>query len=351
MVKVDFDRPGLDYAWTPTHKCAGVYPEDAKFLNLCRQPVYLEEDQIVAHDPPQGDPQVDETLAYLAQNNGGFENSLPDIVSCEGQATASLVEDAPSQALEQNETGATDSVENNLEAGKDQEAGLEGDAHVEEGRQSLNDELAADKNATGSFFTSCWQGIAELYKTTFTQHRSLSDVKTMRGVDAADPELQRALLESVSLDEATQASAAEARKRLERVMDLYHAKPTPVQADGNCQFRAVSVQMYGDQGYHGALRARVVAQLKETPERYADFVHEPYDEYVKRMARGGEWGDNVTLQAASDALGTDIHILTDIAGAEYVEVHPKEKAGASQKPLCLTFLTEVHYDAAEMFEH
>merc|ERR1712187_877772 len=135
---------------------------------------------------------------------------------------------------------------------------------------------------------------------------------------------------------------------LQHVLDLYHAKAKPVQADGNCQFRALSQQMYGDENYHGDLRARVIEQLESTPERYEDFVLEPYADYVKRMARHGEWGDNVTLQAASDVLGTDIHILTDVTGAEHIEVHPIPKVfSTSQKALCLTFLTEVHYDAAE----
>lgn len=68
------------------------------------------------------------------------------------------------------------------------------------------------------------------------------------------------------------------------------------------------------------------------------------------MQREGEWGDNVTLQAASDLLGCEIRVLTDQPGAGgVVEVQPLESmTGARQRPLCLTFLTEVHYDSAEI---
>eukprot|EP00418_Pyrodinium_bahamense_P050590 CAMPEP_0179164366 /NCGR_PEP_ID=MMETSP0796-20121207/80655_1 /TAXON_ID=73915 /ORGANISM="Pyrodinium bahamense, Strain pbaha01" /LENGTH=87 /DNA_ID=CAMNT_0020866799 /DNA_START=68 /DNA_END=329 /DNA_ORIENTATION=+ len=69
------------------------------------------------------------------------------------------------------------------------------------------------------------------------------------------------------------------------------------------------------------------------------------------MERDGEWGDNVSLQAASDMLGCKIHVLTDVPGSECVELQPVEPvAGAAQRALCLTFITEVHYDAAE-FEY
>lgn len=165
-----------------------------------------------------------------------------------------------------------------------------------------------------------------------------------RGLADADAEDQA----TPELTEAIQASAAQARSRLCRVMDLFQAEAQPVQGDGNCQFRAVSVQLYGEEEHHVALRARVVQQLLACPERYAGFMPEPYDEYVKRIARDGEWGDNVTLQAMSNMLGCQINVLTDVPGAECVEVFPVTGSDAKEPPLCLTFLTEVHYDAARI---
>lgn len=131
-------------------------------------------------------------------------------------------------------------------------------------------------------------------------------------------------------------------------MNLYELKARPVQGDGNCQFRALSQQLNGTEDNHASLRARIVEQLKKEPERYQDFVYEEYSDYVKRIARDGQWGDNVTLQAASDLLGKDIWLLTDQPGAECVEVRPGQMTSdVTGKPLCLTFLTEIHYDAAE----
>lgn len=166
--------------------------------------------------------------------------------------------------------------------------------------------------------------------------------------NSEDSELEQALAVSASLQNAKEVSAAAARERLKHVMELYQATTDPVKADGNCQFRALSHQLYGDEDHHSSLRARVVRQLQERPQLYLGFVHESYSEYVKRMACDGEWGDNVTLQAASDALCAVIHVLTDVPGAECVEVCPIQKMRGSHKPLCLTFLTEVHYDSAQV---
>jgi len=166
----------------------------------------------------------------------------------------------------------------------------------------------------------------------------------------ANSELQCALLASAELHEAREKSAAEARARLARVLDKYQVKLRPVEADGNCQFRALSVQLCGDEAQHAVLRKRVTQHLRDRRERFEGYMLGEFEEYLERMERDGEWGDNVTLQAASDILSRDILVLTDRAGtSELLELHPEIASEEEQRrPLCLAFLTEVHYDAVLM---
>jgi len=99
-----------------------------------------------------------------------------------------------------------------------------------------------------------------------------------------------------------------------------------------------------------------VQQMRASPQDYAQFVDEPYTNYLDRMARDGEWGDNVTLQAASDALNRRLQVLTDVPGADCIMVYPKQLRSTEglvqqplwslQEPICIAFLTEWHYDAA-----
>jgi len=147
--------------------------------------------------------------------------------------------------------------------------------------------------------------------------------------------------------EVKAASIADARNRLKAVMELYQAKLEPVEGDGNCQFRAMAKQLYGDEAHHAALRAQVVEELRRDRSTFECFIYEPYDEYLTRLAKNGEWGDNVTLQAACNVLGCEILVFTDQPGSECLEMRPMYPTeGGPSKPLCLAFVAEVHYDAA-----
>ncbi|KAF2323007.1 hypothetical protein GH714_032732 [Hevea brasiliensis] len=81
------------------------------------------------------------------------------------------------------------------------------------------------------------------------------------------------------------------------VYGLYEVK---VSGDGNCQFRALSDQMYKSPEHHKHIRKEVVKQLKDYRSLYEGYVPMKYKRYYKKMAKSGEWGDHVTLQAAAD---------------------------------------------------
>ena len=119
-----------------------------------------------------------------------------------------------------------------------------------------------------------------------------------------------------------------------------------VEGDGNCQFRALSAQLWNDGGRaHGEARGRVVAALARAPERYRPFVaDEPWDAYLARMARDGAWGDHVTLQAAADALDARVHVLTSYDDAGYLQIVPHANPRAP-RTLWLSFWAEVHYNS------
>jgi len=160
-----------------------------------------------------------------------------------------------------------------------------------------------------------------------------------------ESDMEQALLASRDLYEFADASSLEARIQLQAVLERHNVEARKVIGDGNCQFRALSVVLFGDESRHAMIRQHVVAQLRLLSGRYEDFVHEPFDDYLERMARDGSWGDNVTLQAAADAFACVVRLLTDQLGSEVVEVQPMVNAEFAE-PVCMTFLTERHYDAA-----
>lgn len=116
-----------------------------------------------------------------------------------------------------------------------------------------------------------------------------------------------------------------------------------IEGDGNCQFRALSDQLYRTPEHHKFVRKVVVKQLKTYPEVYANYVPMKYPEYLKNMAKNGEWGDHVTLQAASDHFGVRISLITSLRETCFIEIVPAEQK--SNREIYLSFWAEVHYNS------
>jgi hypothetical protein len=105
------------------------------------------------------------------------------------------------------------------------------------------------------------------------------------------------------------------------------------------QFRALSDQLFRSPQHHGAVRRRVAQQLRAHPGRYGPYVPQDYRGYLEAMARDGSWGDHVTLQAAADAYGVRVCLLTSFLESCFIEIQPQQQA--SERVLWLSFWAEV----------
>ncbi|XP_044506517.1 OVARIAN TUMOR DOMAIN-containing deubiquitinating enzyme 9-like isoform X1 [Mangifera indica] len=141
-----------------------------------------------------------------------------------------------------------------------------------------------------------------------------------------------------SIDEAT----LDHQRLLERLL-VYDLVECKVQGDGNCQFRALSDQIYRTPDHHEFVRQQVVNQLKSYPEMYEGYVPMAYGDYLEKMSKSGEWGDHVTLQAASDLYGVKIFVITSFKDTCYIEILPNVER--SNRVIYLSFWAEVHYNS------
>ncbi|KAJ7981029.1 OTU domain-containing protein [Quillaja saponaria] len=132
-------------------------------------------------------------------------------------------------------------------------------------------------------------------------------------------------------------------QRLLDRLQLYELVESKVQGDGNCQFRALSDQIYQTSEHHKFVREQVVHQLKSHPDIYEGYVPMAYDDYLEKMSKNGEWGDHVTLQAAADSYGVKIFVITSFKDTCYIEILPS--AERSERVICLSFWAEVHYNS------
>lgn len=131
-------------------------------------------------------------------------------------------------------------------------------------------------------------------------------------------------------------------QRLLDRLQVYELVELKVQGDGNCQFRALSDQIYRTAEHHRFVRQEIVEQLKLQPELYEGYVPMAYGDYLKQMSMNGQWGDHVTLQAAADAYGVKIFIITSFRDTCYIEILPHTPK--SKRIIFLSFWAEVHYN-------
>ena len=121
-----------------------------------------------------------------------------------------------------------------------------------------------------------------------------------------------------------------------------------VDDDGNCQFRAIAHQLYGDQKDHRKIRDIVVSQLKRQRHQYEGFVEGEYDNYVDEISKNREWGNHLTLQAFADAEKCQIVILTTY-DPPVIWITPNHQNGEhdTNTMIQLSFWVEQHYGGCE----
>jgi OTU domain-containing protein 5 len=78
--------------------------------------------------------------------------------------------------------------------------------------------------------------------------------------------------------------------------------------DGNCLFRSFSDQVYGTPQHHALLRNRCSQYLASERNYFEQFVAEPFDEFLARIQREGEWGDDVEIEALSEIFDCRVEI-------------------------------------------
>lgn len=83
-------------------------------------------------------------------------------------------------------------------------------------------------------------------------------------------------------------------------------------ADGNCLFRALSDQLYGDYGNcHEEIRSDICDYMEENKDDFKVFLvldddsceegddGKDFESYIRTMRQDGEWGGNLELVAAA----------------------------------------------------
>lgn len=95
-------------------------------------------------------------------------------------------------------------------------------------------------------------------------------------------------------------------------LQFLNLRMVTMEDDGNCQFRAISYELYGSQCYHHVVREKVVQHLRSNSEMFSFYVGEEKEwiHYLQKMSLERTWGDELTITAASQVFAVNIHVIT-----------------------------------------
>jgi hypothetical protein len=81
--------------------------------------------------------------------------------------------------------------------------------------------------------------------------------------------------------------------------------------DGNCLFRSVSHQIYGDPSFHDVVRAKCLDYMESEASFFSKFVigdQMDFQTYIAKLRRDGEWGDHVEIQAMAEMYDRPVEV-------------------------------------------
>jgi len=116
------------------------------------------------------------------------------------------------------------------------------------------------------------------------------------------------------------------------------------EGDGNCLFRAFSDQVYGTPEHHALLRNRCATYISSERDYFEQFVAEPFEDFVQRIQRPGEWGDDVEIEALSEIYDCRVEIYSSYGHALMRTFHEACEA-KYQNPIRLQYEGHSHYNS------
>lgn len=120
---------------------------------------------------------------------------------------------------------------------------------------------------------------------------------------------------------------------------------TRVQArDGNCLFRSFSDQVYGTPDHHALVRDRCSRYIASERNYFEQFVTEPFDQFLDRMCREGEWGDDVEIEALSEIYDCRVEIYAPYSQTPMRTFH-ETCDGTWPSPIRLQYEGHSHYNS------
>lgn len=114
--------------------------------------------------------------------------------------------------------------------------------------------------------------------------------------------------------------------------------------DGNCLFRSFSDQVYGCPDHHALLRDRCTKYIASERNYFEQFVAEPFEQFLARIQREGEWGDDVEIEALSEIYDCRVEIYAAY-GHSLMRTFHEACDSKWPQPIRLLYEGQAHYNS------
>ncbi|XP_020527335.1 OTU domain-containing protein 5-B isoform X2 [Amborella trichopoda] len=109
------------------------------------------------------------------------------------------------------------------------------------------------------------------------------------------------------------SSYADIERERQFELDIRRTKGLEVKRmveDGNCLFRAIADQVFGDPEMYDETRHMCIDYMEKERDHFSQFITEGFTSYCKRKRRDKVYGNNVEIQAFCEMFNRPIHIFS-----------------------------------------
>ena len=179
-------------------------------------------------------------------------------------------------------------------------------------------------------------------KIASTTHSRRFCVSRMKLLTSGDVELNPGPLQGVNTQTTLSLSST---MLLNFQLHQLGLRLLDVGGTGDCFFRAVSHQLYGDPSHHLKIKQGGINYLRTKPENFIESnTHSSWDDYLVNMSLQGSWCDAIIVQAIAESQNLRIHIVE--SNENFSDTTLIEPAHLLQQPpttIYLGHLNEEHY--------
>lgn len=135
---------------------------------------------------------------------------------------------------------------------------------------------------------------------------------------------------------------------LENIITERGLRTVDVKGDGNCFFRVIAHQIYGDSSLYKQVRAAAVQQVVQNVDQFVEFTEgQRIDDFVASLSTDREWADNLAIQAVSDAYGISLEIINSNNQRYGTSIIQPRGLQTTQRQFVIAHIEQLHFMSTE----